>query len=82
MFETYSGHSDAIGPPHIVSFQLRAYQGKHSVTKVFDMQEEKVVAHLLAGAAFGELALMQVSYSQIYESPETFCSLCLSCLRP
>lgn len=25
------------------------------------MQREKVVAHLLAGAAFGELALMQVS---------------------
>ena len=24
------------------------------------MQEEKAVAHLLAGAAFGELALMQV----------------------
>ena len=25
------------------------------------MQEEKVVAHLLAGASFGELALMQVT---------------------
>jgi len=25
------------------------------------LQEEKTVAHLLAGAAFGELALMQVS---------------------
>ena len=46
------------------------------------MQENKVVAHLLAGAAFGELALMQVSYPQIYESPESFCSLCLTWLRP
>ena len=28
-------------------------------------QEEKTVAHLLAGAAFGELALMQVSKNHI-----------------
>ncbi len=63
-------------------FQLSACQGKRSITKVCDMQEIKVVAHLLAGAAFGELALMQVSYPQIYESPENFCSLCLSWLRP
>ena len=27
---------------------------------MWHIQEEKVVAHLLAGAAFGELALMQV----------------------
>ncbi|DBB02475.1 TPA: Rap guanine nucleotide exchange factor-like 1, variant 2 [Trebouxia sp. C0006] len=40
-------------------FQLSACQGKRSITKVCDMQEIKVVAHLLAGAAFGELALMQ-----------------------
>jgi len=51
------------------------------VIQVFHVQEDKVVAHLLAGAAFGELALMQVSNTQIYESTERFCSLRLSWLR-
>ncbi len=66
--EVQSGHNHAIGPPLIASVQLSACPGKRSITKVCDMQENKVVAHLLAGAAFGELALMQVSSPQIYES--------------